>query len=159
MNKYIRVILLVLLALFLTAGGVYWFTLNALDDIDMHLIEDNYIIDFEELNEKVYIKTKMWGLVGNHSEILLSTLPFNNTHEEYNKETQFVFINSTELYYQKKGVDSLLLYVDYKSEIPQKLTTKIKIKQIELKNFDEVKDYEVNYEKYGLSKISVYKDQ
>jgi hypothetical protein len=44
------------------------------------------------------------------------------------------------------------------SETPKSFSAPIKIIQIELKNYDEVKDYEMNYKKYGLSKVSVYKD-
>jgi len=52
-----------------------------------------------------------------------------------------------------------LIYVDYKSKIPPNLSTKIKIIQIQMKDNAEIQDYRMNYEKYGLSKISIYKDK
>jgi len=155
MSKGLKITLFVILGLIIGIGSIYFFVLNSFDT-SMDPVINNQIIEFEEVGEKVYMRAKTWGISGNHSEILLSTSPINNEHREYFKNKQYTFINTTELFYRKQGKDSLLIYVDYKSEIPEKLDTKIQIEQIELKNYDEVKDYKQNYKKYGLSKISVY---
>lgn len=63
-----------------------------------------------------------------------------------------------EIYYQKRGVDTLMVYADASTigKIPDGLKTSIKIVPVGLKNYDEVKKYERNYKEYDLNKISVY---
>ena len=155
MSKSVKIVLLVLVGLGITVVGIYLFVLKSVD-VDMEPHVSNQTIDFEELGEKVYIRAKSWGFTGDHTEILVSTSPINNPHLEYEKDKQFTFLSSPELYYQKKGVDSLFLYVYHKSEVPKNLTTQINIQQIELRNAKEIADYERNYKEYGLSKVSVY---
>lgn len=157
MNKYVKATLLVLLILGGIAGALYWFVLKAVD-VDMEPSVNNYVIEFNEINEKVYVSARAWGLAGNHEEIILSTSPISNEHRAYSKDECFIFYTS-EVYYTKKGVDTLLIYVDYKSKAPPNLSTKIKIEQIELKDNAEIQDYKKNYKNYGLSKVSVYKDK
>ena len=157
MNKYVKIILLVLLIGGGIAGALYWFVLKAVD-VDMEPSVNNYVIEFNEINEKVHISARAWGIGGNHEEIILSTSPISNEHRAYSKDECFIFYTS-EVYYTKKGADTLLIYVDYKSKAPIKLSTKIKIEQIELKDNAEMQDFKNNYKNYGLSKASVYKDK
>jgi hypothetical protein len=157
MNLKMKIIIGI--AIFLVIVFISYKTYKWLNEPFMSGIEHTTTISFPEISEKVYIRAKAWGVSGNHSEILLSTSPINNAHGVYLKDEQFTFVNSSELYYQKKGIDSLLLYVDYKSEVPKNLSTQINIQQIELKNAKEIAEYARNYKKYGLSRISVYPDK
>lgn len=159
MNKYVKTTLLVLLILGGIAGALYWFVLRAVD-VDMEPSVNNYVIEFNELNEKVYISARAWGLTGDHEEIILSTSPISNEHRSYSKDEYFIFYTS-EVYYKKEGVDTLLVYAGAStiSAPPKGLSTSIKIIQKELKDYDEVRDYKMNYKKYDLSKVSVYKDK
>ncbi|MGE3384995.1 MAG: hypothetical protein AB7L70_18860 [Pyrinomonadaceae bacterium] len=145
------------LVLGLLAGTIFlWFTKSA-EESEVPSDANEYVISFDEIGERVFIRARTWGLAGNHQEIILANEPINNKHGEYFKDRQFIFLDSTELYYKKKGADTLLIYVDYKSDTPENLTTNIKIEQIELEGPEQIKEYKMNYERYGLSKVSVYK--
>ncbi len=119
---------------------------------------NEYEIRFDELNEKIYIRAKSWGLAGNHQEIILSNSPITNQHNEYFKDRQFTFLNSTELYYKTVGMDTLEIYIDLKVNVPENFSSKVKIKQIELSP-KESRDYAENYADNGLTKVSVYQSK
>jgi len=117
---------------------------------------NEYVIDFDSLGESIYIRARAWGLAGNHEEIILSNEPIQNRHLEYFHDKQFIFLSLTELFYKKINADTLEVYVDHKSEEPPKFQSKVKIKQIELKDVDNASDMNANPEKYGLRRVSVY---
>lgn len=119
---------------------------------------NEYVIDFESLEEKIYIKARAWGLAGNHEEIILSNEPIKNKHLEYFYDRQFIFLSVTEIYYKKVNEDTLEVYVSYKSDEPRDFRSKVKIKQIEFKDLNNALDMKTNPEKYGLTRVSVYKD-
>jgi hypothetical protein len=156
MVKMMKILILSTVFVGLLAGILFlWFTKSIGEpDVQATTNEYNeYVVSFDELSEKIYIRARTWGLAGNHQEIILSNEPIDNKHGEYFKDRQFIFLDSTELYYKKKGMNTLEIYVDYKSDIPQTFSSKVNIEQIELKSLDQVKDYEKN----GFSKVSVYK--
>jgi hypothetical protein len=158
-TKSIKIMVIVLLSLGLIAVILYWWFTKSVGGVNVPSTTNEYVIAFEELNSKLYIRAKSWGMSGNHKEILLSSFPLEE-NKQCSKDECFVFYAS-EIYYKKEGTDTLLIYAGASaiSEAPKNFSTPIKIKQIELKNYDEVKDYEINYKKYGLSKVSVYKDK
>lgn len=157
MTKTMKILMTSTVVLGLLAVTLFlWFT-KSIGEPEVPSDANEYVISFDELGEKIFIRARAWGLAGNHQEIILANEPINNKHGEYFKDRQFIFLDSTELYYKKKGSDTLLIYVDYKSETPRNLSTRIKIEQIELEGSEQIKDYEMNHEKYGLSKVSVYK--
>lgn len=143
----------------LLAVGLFARFTKSFGEIDVQSSANDYVIDFGELNSKLYIKAKSWGIAGNHEEIVLSSSPFGDS-EKCAKDKCFVFYTS-EIYYKKEGTDTLLIYVGASaiSGIPTNFPSSIKIIQMELKNYDEVKDYEMNYKKYGLSRVTVYQDK
>ena len=103
-------------------------------------------IEFNELNESIKIEAKAWGLAGNHETVTIS-----------NEESTITF-HVTEIYYKKVGVDSLIIHVASSSFNKKigKWSSPVTLIFQELKNYDEVQDYCLNYKEYGLSKISVY---
>lgn len=156
MSKSLKITLFVILGLTIGIGSIYFFVLNSFDT-SMDSVINNQVIEFDELNEKAYFSARAWGIAGNHEEIILSTSPISDEHRAYSKDECFIFYTS-EVYYKKKGADTLLIYAGSSSiaDPPMNQPTQIKIIPVELKNYDEVKDYKQNYKKYGLSKISVY---
>jgi len=156
MNKELKITLLVILGLIICLGSIYFFVLNS-SHTSMDSVIKNQIIEFDELNEKAYFSARVWGITGNHEEIILSTSPISNDHKAYLKDECFIFYTS-EVYYKKKGLDTLLIYAGSSSiaDHPKNQSTQIKIIPVALKNYNEVKDYKKNYKEYGLSKISAY---
>lgn len=118
-----------------------------------------YVIEFDSLEEKIYIRARACGLAGNNEEIILSNEPIKNKHLEYFYDRQFIFLSVTEIYYKKVNEDTLEVYVSYKSEVPPDFRSKVKIKQIEFKDVGNASDMKANPEKYGLTLVSVYKSQ
>ena len=157
MKRIYKIIIIIVFILAAILGILYWLFMRSMKSIDVPMTTNEYVIEFKELQEKVYIRAKAWGIGGNHEEIILSASPIKNEHREYFKDKQYIFF-SPELYYKKTGIDTLMLYVDYKSEIPENLSTQIKIVQVELKDAKEIQGYKVDYKRYGLSKVSVYKE-
>ena len=117
--------------------------------------EKSYEIEFEALKSKLYVRSRYWGLNGDHQEITVSSIPFDY-RKNYSKEDCYFFYTS-EIYYKKESADSLTIYVAASGvdDIPKNFSKQIKIKLIELKNHNEVREYELNYKKYGLTRIKV----
>lgn len=159
MNKSIKIMGIVFLSLGLIVLVAYWWLDKAVGEIDVPSTTNNYIVNFNNTNSNLYFSARAWGLAGNNEEIHLSSSPFTETKQTV-KDENYVFYTS-ELYYKKKGKDTLIVYVGTSaiSKPPRNFNTPITIQQIELKNYDEVKDYEKNYKKYGLSKVSIYKEK
>ena len=155
MNKYVKIILWVFVVLLIIFSLLCGYLYNEFD-VDMDPRISNNTIEFKQLNEIIYIRTKLWGISGNHSEILLSNALIKNVHNEYMVDKQYTYKDCSEIYYQKKGLDSLIIYVDHISNIPKNMETQIIISQIKLENAKEIQDYSKNYGSYGLTKISVY---
>jgi hypothetical protein len=111
-----------------------------------------YEIPFDETGEKVYIRARSWGLVGNHQEIIIAASPINNRHLEYFPETQFIFLDSSDLYYKKLNADTLLVYADSVSNTPPHFSSRVRVKQVELIK-DEIGEYAAKYKEYGLTRV------
>lgn len=147
---------LVVLVVFVMSGVILSSMSSSVSSLSPEANE--YVIDFESLEEKIYIRARAWGLAGNHEEIILSNEPIKNKHLEYFYDRQFIFLSVTEIYYKKVNEDTLEVYVSYKSEVPPDFRSKVKIKQIEFKDLNKAPDMKANPEKYGLTRVSVYKD-
>lgn len=156
MKKTYKILIITITMLVTTFGIAYWLFVRSVGDVNIPSTMNEHTVNFSELGESIYIRAKAWGLGGNHQEIILSTSPIDKERQSI-KEKDIIFY-SMEIYLKKKGVDTLLVYADASTigKIPSNLKTSIKIVPIGLKNYDEVKEYERNYKKYDLKKISVY---
>ena len=156
MRKSIKVALLVFAGFAIVAVGIYLFVLNAVD-VDMEPSVNSQTVVFDELEEKVYLRAMAWGIAGNHNEVILSTEPIEPETRKSEKRKDYIF-STTEVYYKKQGVDTLLVYAEasFIGKPPGNLSDKIKIVPMKLNTYDESLDYQKNYKEYGLSKISVY---
>lgn len=110
-------------------------------------------VNFENTDKKVFIKAKTWGVAGNHEEIVLSLSNANIS----NKESDYIFY-SNEVYYKTDSIQTITIFAP-ESSISEPLNkfTNTTVKINGLKNADEIKDYALNYQKYGLKKVNVYK--
>lgn len=126
------------------------------NDDNSNFREELHEVSFNEVGEKIYVRSKKWGVSWDHEETVLSNSIIDRSFQ-INKDRDFIFYTSN-LFYKKVGNDSLLLYVNYSSipkELPSNFSNKVKVKILELKSTNEIADYDLNYHKYGLTKIHV----
>jgi hypothetical protein len=159
MKKTFKMMLLTLVIISIAIGGIYLFLLKV-DDVDMNVRVSTQIVEFKELDEKVYIRAMAWGIAGNHNEVILSAEPIKPETRKSEKDKDYIFY-TTEMYYKKQGSDTLLIYVEESSigKCPDNFTKKVKVITMKIKTYDEAKDYEKNYKAYGLLKVSAYPDK
>lgn len=110
----------------------------------------DYKIEFE--SDTIYVKASMWGLTGNHIQIVFS--PYSLESKSYDRSLCFTFFEPT-IYYRKNR-DTLELYPTIKADIPKGFLPHIIIKQIVINKLDDINRYKLKYREYGLEKISVY---
>lgn len=113
--------------------------------------EKNYVINLGNDIKPLFLWAKVWGISGNHEEIILS----EKYKTKANKDVDYVFYTS-EIYF-KKDVDGTVTLYAPKSSISEPLKGIPNLKIIELSTNSQLKDYELNFLKYGLEKISVYR--
>ncbi|MFT3747576.1 MAG: hypothetical protein QM768_04640 [Agriterribacter sp.] len=141
-------------------GIVYYFyfvyPFNDTSDIINNESSKDYVVDFNDVNVKIYFRARVWGISSDHEEVRVSFSPIDIANN-YDSKKEIIFYTS-EVYY-RKSTDSLFIYAP-SSSIPNgqnNLTSnKIKIIIIELNGYDDVKKYENHYQEYGLSKISPF---
>jgi hypothetical protein len=151
-SKYLKVGLILLIAILLILGLLYWLFLYQMEDVGKSKSTDFKI----ELKEKIYISARYWGLTGDHQEIVLSNKPIKPGHKSYSKEENYIFYTS-DIFYKIEN-DSIITIYAPESSISEPINkfTNTTVKINRLRNADEIKDYTLNYQKYGLQKISVY---
>ena len=140
--------------------GVGWLVLflNGISQMDFAGNTNDYVVNFDELNQKLHIRAKTWGWGANNELVTLCFSPIND--DEPSSIDNCTHFFAPEIYYKKKGSDSLLVYVPSAS-IPNEHNNSlgpIKIRLTEL-DVDEIRDYRTNYEKYGLLKATVYREK
>lgn len=101
------------------------------------------------LDERIFIKEKVWGVSANHRVIVVSKSPENDFQP--NENCEYVFKGSLPFFYKFEN-DTLNLYVRRKSTVPEKLSTNIQINQIVLSN-PEMMALMDNYGEKGLKTI------
>ncbi len=96
----------------------------------------------------------IWGITGNHEEVRLCTSPPVDFRTR--AERDCIVFHTDEIFYRKTSPNKLKIYVSSHA-VPRNQSEKlgeIDIEIHELKNFDEIADYKVNFEKYGLQTIA-----
>lgn len=100
---------------------------------------------------KIYSLAKVWGVSGNHEEIIFS----ENKISVANKEKDYIFYTD-EVFYEIKN-DTLVIYAPQSSKsLPLGKFKKITVVIKDLKNSEEIRNFSTNFQKYGLRRISVY---
>ncbi|CAA0208121.1 conserved hypothetical protein [Tenacibaculum maritimum] len=151
-KKYIFLLIGSVLVLLTIAFIVF---VKSIGSVDIPSKSNEHIVKFSKINQKLYFKSKAWGLAGNNEKIILSTNK-GDVKAKANKEEDYIF-HTTELYYKQKGKDTLVIYVNESSvSIPTSFQSPILVVIKGLKNSKELNEYELNYKKYGLVKVSTF---
>lgn len=112
---------------------------------------------FKETNKVLYVETAYWGLAGNHNEISISEISFDEKKVP-DKQTDYIFYTS-EIFYNKDEKNTIYIFAPQSGKnIPEIPFKNIEVVFKGLKTADEIKDYDKNYAKYGLEKISIYNE-
>ena len=114
--------------------------------------EHSTTIVYEEVDQCIFVKSIMWGLLGNHYRIF-----FSDTDHTYPEEHDVIFYDS-EIFYKSNGIDSLYIYKPSNIRKPEEnwLLGKVKVKTITVVNSTQWDNYKRNFKNLGLSRISVY---
>lgn len=142
---------ILLLFLVLLIAFAIWFYRNWRQEEFVPSTENMTSIRLGNTNKPLYLKAKIWGIAGNHEEIVLSksgsSLP--------NKTEDYIFYTS-EVFYKVDSDSNVIVYAPESSiSEPANKMSNVVIKGI--KTADEIYDYNANHHKYGLQRISVYK--
>ena len=111
-------------------------------------------IYFPKSNMKIYTVARIWGITGNSEEVRLCSEPYEFGKRD--QADQCVVFYTERIYYKKDGVTSLQVYAPT-SSIPANIKDsvgQIRISVKGLKTYDEIKDFEQNFENYGLMTIA-----
>lgn len=108
-------------------------------------------LHFEDLKKTIYIKTKVWGLLGGHSRIFIS-----EKEDDYSMKNDSIIFERATLYYKIQSPDSLLIFLPSMSYSEERNISKvlngIKIEITEFKA-SKNKEYKEKYKEMGLKKI------
>ncbi|AOM79940.1 hypothetical protein [Pedobacter steynii] len=85
----------------------------------------------QDKKSTIYIKTKNWGVTGDHQLTVVSTSPEKEFESDSTKE---IIFKGLEPFLYKSNKDTLFLYVWEKSIIPENFRSKWIVKQTEIDN-------------------------
>lgn len=146
--KNIKKILLLFLVL-LTIGAI-WFYRNWRKEEFMPAKENTISINLGNESRPLFLRAKVWGVAGNHEQIVLS----QSNNNVANKTDDYIFYTS-EVFY-KVGNDNTVIVYATESSISEPVNKIPNVTVKGLKTADEIRDYNINYQKYGLERISIY---
>lgn len=136
----------------LAAIGLGWYYYRWCQEDFIPSKENGVTINLGNVDKPLFLRAKIWGVSGNHEEIVLS----ESNKSTSDKTVDYIFYTS-DIYYKTETNSTITLYAPESSisePVSKFLNITVNVKG--LKSTDEMKDYEANYEKYGLKKISVY---
>lgn len=151
---------ILLLAIGFVVGVIVGVTIGA---VAMHFLYSplfgetprNYqTIYFPKANKKIYTLARIWGITGDSEEVRLCPEPYEVGKKE--PVGQCIVFFTDRIYYKKDGDAGLTIYAPSSSippDIKESLGS-IRIAVKPLKTFDEVKDFERNFEDFGLMTIA-----
>lgn len=110
-------------------------------------------IFFEKTDQSIFVKSKIWGLTGDHYRIFFSDKDKVNPDEDKD-----VIFYQLEIFYKQQGIDSLSIYVpsNVRKEEENTQIGKIKISINSIVVGTQLDNYRQNYKKLGLCRVSVY---
>lgn len=127
---------------------VKFYTFFFSEEENIWLLKKTEIINLPNGNKTVYIEARIWGLAGNHEEIRLSLCKDVHPADKLN---DYIFY-TREVYYKVENDSILTVYASRHLNEPINKIPNVLVKTF--KNSDEIIDYEKNYEKYGLKRVS-----
>jgi hypothetical protein len=66
MKRIYKIILIGASILIIILGVLFWLFIRSVGEIDIPSTLNEAVVDFDELNEKVYFRAKAWGLLFQH---------------------------------------------------------------------------------------------
>lgn len=151
-TKIIKICASVILAIIVFYSGYYW---SKIEDMSTSL-DPKYKyseIYFSSLNMRLYFIVKTWGLLGQHSAIVITT---NNPQEKgwkYNSDMDYKF-TTEELFYKPQG-DSLIIYSNLMVDPPKKFNSDIVLVLKKLSYDEYSKMIYWNRERSGFSRVGI----
>ncbi len=139
----------ILLFLLIIAIGSVWYFMWRKEDV-VETKDNVVLIDLGDKKRSLFLRAKVWGVAGNHEEIVLS----KSNSKLTNKAEDYVFFTSEIFYKVEKG--TVVLYAP-ESSISEPNSKIQRVRVNSLKTASEIRDYNINYKKYGLERVSVYK--
>ncbi|MDR0828716.1 MAG: hypothetical protein LBN95_01195 [Prevotellaceae bacterium] len=135
--KKIILILVVILLVFVSfvTGYIY----NGLKSVDKAWQPQKryYTISFiGELETTFYIRTCVWGLLGQHHNIIISTKDITSKNWKFDILEDYEFF-SDEIFYKFQAPDTLIIYTNHIIDKPANFNSNIKIIQKELNQKSE----------------------
>ena len=111
-------------------------------------------IYFPKADMKIYTVARVWGWTADHEEVRLCSEPFEFGKRD--QTDQCVVFYTERIFYKKDGETGLQVFAPSSSISPdiKNSVGQIKLAVKGLKTFDDIKDYEKNFEKYGLMTIA-----
>ncbi len=89
-------------------------------------------IYFPNKKTTLYLKSKVWGITGNHQISVISTKP--EFEFQPDSISEYIFHGDAGIIYKVEN-NTLKIYSHQKPKIPQKFESEINIELIELKNY------------------------
>mgnify|MGYP006159871009 CR=1 FL=1 len=112
---------------------------DALDEVGKPKFE-KLEINFPHKNSKIYLKSKNWGLTGDHKIYVISTNPTYEFHPD--SLSEFIFEGFDEIIYHTEN-DTLKIFSRLTPKMPKKFDSEIKIKITEINNNKEWNEIKV----------------
>lgn len=146
-NMKMRIIFIGIIVLII---GLLFYYYNSSQNLKM-THEVKMILSFDDMDKKIFVNGKSWGISGNHEKITLSerekTVP--------DKNMDYIFYTS-EIFYKMESGGRLIIYApkDAVSE-PFKKFKDVVVVIDRLTTAEEIKEYNKHFRKYGLKKISM----
>lgn len=85
---------------------------------------------FPNTDTSLFIKTKTWGITGNHKATVISTKPSLEFHPD--SISEYIISGFEDIYY-KANNDTLFVYNSYIPQIPKYFDSEIKVKFVKQK--------------------------
>jgi hypothetical protein len=111
-----------------------------------------YELAFEDSDDTLFISSKSWGLLGNHSTVYLSG--YKKQDFIYDSIRDYRYI-SEDIIFLEMQKDSLYVFIGHASTVPTNFNSEVNILQIEC-NYDRFKYLEENYVELGIVKFTTY---
>jgi len=139
MKIFIKIIGILLLILLVFIGYLY-FTFPKFEP-QVKVVEIS-----NDRGEVIFIKKKVWGLLGNDQVIVIS----NSSNEDFKPDdsSEYIYKGLIEVFYKVEN-DTLFFYTQKESLVPNNFQSLIKVKQIFLTNLDYDK-FKNEYKQLGL---------
>jgi hypothetical protein len=111
-------------------------------------------IYFPGTETRIHTVARVWGLTGDHEEVKFCSEPVKL--DQRNQADKCIVLHTARVFYEKDGATKLRIYAP-SSSIPPNVKTSlgpITVSIRELKTFDDINEFERNFETYGLVSIA-----